>query len=212
MRVSDAEGLWLTVDRLTFDWRIARPPRRQTACHGPGRRDHHPRTSACLPREQPTDTHGIDLSLGLPQLPLPTTVDGLRIERIVLAPTVLGEAAMLTLSGRARLGGAARDAAVTLAIARIDGRVGTAGLTFGQSGSPAQLTLDASIDEPAGGLIARALSLPGLPPVSLQLAGNGPASDWRGRLRAVAGPTRLDGTLALAIDDALSRRPRRPCR
>ena len=48
--------------------------------------------------------------------------------------------------------------------------------------------LDASIDEPAGGLIARALSLPGLPPVSLQLAGSGAASDWRGRLRAVAGP------------------------
>ena len=204
VRVSDAQGLWLTVDRLALGWRMLDllVGRLHVTDLAAGTV-----TLARLPasrREQPTDTHGIDLSLGLPQLPLPTTVDGLRIERIVLAPTVLGEAAMLTLSGRARLGGAAREAAVALAIARIDGRVGTAGLTFGQSGSPAQLTLDASIDEPAGGLIARALSLPGLPPVSLRLAGNGPTSDWRGRLQAVAGPTRLDGTLALAIDDALS--------
>ena len=71
----------------------------------------------------------------MPQLPWPTTVDGLRIEQIVLAPAVLGEAARLNLSGQARLGGEARDAAITLAIARIDGRVGTAGLRFGQSGA-----------------------------------------------------------------------------
>jgi translocation and assembly module TamB len=204
VRVSDADGPWLTVDRLTLGWRpldllagrlhvTGLAAETVTLVHRPA-----------SPPEQPTDTRGIDLSLGLPQLPLPTTVDGFRIERIVFAPAVFGEAAMLNLSGRARLGGAAREAAITLAIARVDGRAGAAGLTFEQSGSPARLTLDASIDEPADGLIARALSLPGLPPVSLRLAGSGAASDWRGRLRAVAGSTRLDGAVALAIDDALS--------
>ena len=204
VRVSDADGLWLTLDRVTFDWQPLDLLSGRLHVTGMSAGILTLARLPTSPPEQPADKHGIDLSLGVPQLPWPTTVDGLRIERIVLAPAVLGEAARLNLSGQARLGGEARDAAITLAIARIDGRVGTAGLRFGQSGAPAQLMLDANIDEPAGGLIARALSLPGLPPVSLQLAGSGAASDWRGRLRAVAGPARLDGTLALAIGDTLS--------
>ncbi|MGH6960437.1 MAG: hypothetical protein ACREE7_08150, partial [Dongiaceae bacterium] len=193
VRVSDAGGLWLTADRLKIGWR----PTDLLA-----RRLHVTaiavdtlalaRLPAAQP-EEPTEKRGIDLSLALPRLPLPTTVDGLQIKRVVLAPAVIGEPAILDLTGRAALGGAARDAVVALAMTRIDDRNGTARLQLGQSGSPAQLTLDAVIDEPAGGLIARVLSLPGLAPVSLRLAGNGPASDWRGQLRAVAGPTRLDG-------------------
>src|SRR5262249_23064603 len=71
-------------------------------------------------------------------------------------------------------------------------------LQLGQSGSPTRLNLAASIEEPAGGLIARALALPGLPPVSLRLDGEGPAAAWRGQLRATAGSARLDGHLMLA--------------
>jgi translocation and assembly module TamB len=204
VRVSDANGLWLTVDRLEIGWRPTELLAGRLHVTGMAADEV---TLAHLPAsvpEQPTDKRGVDLSLALPQLPLPTIVDGLRIERILLAPTVAGEPATLNLSGRAELGGVAREAVVALAIARIDGRKGTVGLQLGQNGSPARLTLDVEVDEPAGGLIARALSLPGLPPVSLRLAGNGLATDWRGRLQAVAGPTRLAGDLGLAIDDALA--------
>ncbi len=204
VHVSDANGLWLTVDRLKLGWRPTDLLTGRLHVTGIAADEVTLAHLPASPPGQPTDKRGIDLSLALPQLPLPTTVDGLRIERIVLAPTVLGEAAVLDLTGRVELGGAAREAVIALAITRIDGRKGTAGLQLGQRGSPAQLTLDASIDEPAGGLIARALSLPRLPPVSLRLGGNGPASDWRGQLRAVAGSTRLDGALSLAIDDALA--------
>ena len=204
VRVSDPNGPWLTIDRLGIDWR----PLELLAgrLHATGITAGEialARLPASRPK-QPTDKHGIDLSLELPQLPLPTTVDGLRIERIVLAPAVLGEPAKLNLTGQAELGGAAREAALALAMARIDGRKGTAGLQLVQRGSPARLTLNVGIDEPAGGLIARALALPGLPPVSLRLAGNGPAANWRGRLQAVAGPTNVDGNLDLAVDDALA--------
>jgi translocation and assembly module TamB len=204
VRVSDAGGPWLAVDRLAIDWRPMEllAGRLHVTAVTAGEV-----TLARLPAsrpKQPADQRGLDVSLQLPQLPMPTTVDGLRIGRIVLAPPLIGEEAVLTLAGRAELGGAARDAALALAVTRIDGRHGTVALQLGQSGSPAELTIDASIDEPAGGVIARALSLPGLPPVSLRLAGNGPTTDWRGKLQAQAGSTRLDGALALAVDNALS--------
>src|SRR5262249_43399255 len=64
--------------------------------------------------------------------------------------------------------------------------------------------LAASIEEPAGGLIAHALALPGLPPVSLGLGGDGPATAWRGRLQANAGSARLDGSLTMAVEEALT--------
>src|SRR5262249_58038345 len=137
-----------------------------------------------------------------------TTIDGLRVERIAIDPAVFGEAAAFDLTGRAELGGAARDAAITLAAARIDGRDGHANLQFGQSGSPARLTLVASIEEPAGGLIARALALPGLPPVSLRLPRGGPAPGRRGAPPGGARSTPPDGQLPLggATDAAVAAR------
>jgi len=204
VRISDPGGRWLAVDRLAIDWRPTEllAGRVHVTAVTVGEV-----TLARLPAsrpKQPADERGLDLSFALPQLPMAMIVDGLRVERIVLGPSVLGEEAVLNLAGRAAQGGAARETALALAITRIDGRRGTAGLQLGQSGSPAKLTLDASIDEPAGGLIARALSLPGLPPVSLRLAGSGPTTDWRGKLQAEAGSTRLDGALALAADSALA--------
>src|SRR5262249_32268570 len=43
-----------------------------------------------------------------------------------------------------------------------------------------------------------------LPPVSLRLGGEGPATAWRGRLQANAGSARLDGSLTMAVEEALT--------
>ena len=203
VRVADVGGTWLAVDRLEIAWRpmdlFHRSLHVTGLAAGTVALTHLP----VSPQPEP-EKRGIDLAIALPRLPLPATIDGVQVDRIAIAPTILGEPAVLNLTGRGELGDSARDAAFTLAATRIDGRDGHASLQFGQSGAPARLTLAATIEEPAGGLIARALALPGLPPVSLRLGGEGPATAWHGRLQAAAGPTRLDGNLTLAVDEALA--------
>lgn len=57
------------------------------------------------------------------------------------------------------------------------------------------LKLDASLNEPDGGLLANLLRLPGAPAVAITLQGEGALSDWTGKLNgAVAGAQVLDVT------------------
>ncbi len=58
-----------------------------------------------------------------------------------------------------------------------------------------RLTLKASVSEPQGGLLARLLRLPGAPAVQLALDGEGPLSDWAGKLNGS-----VDGQPVIAID------------
>ncbi|MFX4377539.1 hypothetical protein ABTA44_21040, partial [Acinetobacter baumannii] len=55
--------------------------------------------------------------------------------------------------------------------------------------APASQQLDLALqhDEPAGGIVARLIGLPGLPPVKLDVAGAGGLDDWRGRIAFDAG-------------------------
>lgn len=57
-----------------------------------------------------------------------------------------------------------------------------------------RLTLKADISEPQGGLIAGMLRLPNTPAINLKLDGEGPLSDWSGKLAAA-----IDGQPILAV-------------
>lgn len=48
------------------------------------------------------------------------------------------------------------------------------------------LAIDFKLNEPEGGLIARALDLPGYPKITASIAGNGELNAWRGQIRANA--------------------------
>ncbi|WP_164901842.1 translocation/assembly module TamB domain-containing protein [Neorhizobium lilium] len=58
-----------------------------------------------------------------------------------------------------------------------------------------RLKLKASVSEPQGGLLARLLRLPGAPAVQLALDGEGPLSDWAGKLDGS-----VDGAPVISID------------
>lgn len=58
-----------------------------------------------------------------------------------------------------------------------------------------RLKLKASVSEPQGGLLARLLRLPGAPAVQLALDGEGPLSNWAGKLNGS-----VDGQPVIAID------------
>lgn len=125
--------------------------------------------------------------IALPDLPVGVELDRLAIDELRLAEPLLGEAAVLRLAGSASLAAGGGTADLRLEIARIDSKPGQ--LAVNATFEPEQNRLDIGlrVSEPAGGVLARAAALPGLPPVEIDLAGSGPLDAWRGRLNAAAG-------------------------
>ena len=66
-------------------------------------------------------------------------------------------------------------------------RAGHAAIALRMAQEPAEFALKADLAEPAGGLIARLLKLPGLPPVELSLDGTGPADRLAGQVGRFGG-------------------------
>ncbi|MBD9374873.1 translocation/assembly module TamB domain-containing protein [Rhizobium sp. ARZ01] len=126
-------------------------------------------------------------------LPVTIQVDSVDIPSITLAEGVAGQEQHLRLSGS---GGFDRQSiALNLALAAKD-QPGISVLTdliFNPGEDKLQLKAD--ITEPPGGMLARALLIPGEPAVAVRLTGDGPLSAWAGRLTAA-----LDGSEVLALD------------
>ncbi|HEX9790888.1 MAG TPA: translocation/assembly module TamB domain-containing protein [Kiloniellales bacterium] len=197
LSVADGEGTWLSVGRVAVDWRpwallsgdlhltdvrvddvrVARAPR---------------------PADTTAETPG-----GLPILPLNVTVERLSVADVVLDESVLGEAAAFRIAGEA----AAREngqIATTLQVDRTDGGTGGARIDALFDPHAERLELDVAVNEPAGGLIARALDAPDLPALTVYLAGVGPLTDWHGDLAVTLEDlASVKAALALARDDGL---------
>ncbi len=158
-------------------------------------------TSAPPPSSAPTPVADL---LALPRLPVGVALDRLAVERLSLGPDLLGEAATLRVGGLLALPMAAGLDA-RLSVTRIDALSGDAQAGASQSGAleavvsfhPDSRRLEATVTaaEPAGGVLARALALPDLPPWSLDLSGGGTLEDWRGAVNA-----RIGGNRALRAD------------
>ncbi|WP_245985973.1 hypothetical protein [Azospirillum thermophilum] len=122
----------------------------------------------------------------LPQLPVGIEVRRLAVDELRLGEALLGEPAVLRIGGDARLerGGGGLDS--HLRVDRIDDKPGQAVLAAAFDPARNRLDLDLKASEPEGGVIARTLSIPGLPPVTVTLDGAGPLDDWKGALVAEA--------------------------
>ena len=137
---------------------------------------------------------------------MPITIDRFAIERIAFAEPVLGEkSSATTAAGEA----VSRDdaAEIALHLHRTDGVAGEFDLSARQSGAAPDLRLRMVAREPSGVLLGRLLGRDDRPPLSLSLAGDGPVSDWHGRLDASAGSlanATADIALALGREGALS--------
>jgi len=193
--VRDSAGVWMTVRGVELDWsplelldgrlRIdsARAGeivmlRRPAAWEAPAR--------------SAEDRSGI----ALPSLEI--ALDGLTIDALGLEEPVLGQAANVKLAASAS---ALRDRVTArLNVERVDGMPGHAGAMLDWNASTGSLDIDAVLSEPADGLVARLLNLPGRPPLDLSVAGDGPAADWRGRVALKAGSLlTLGSSLSISI-------------
>lgn len=126
-------------------------------------------------------------------LPVTVQVDSLDIPNILIAEAVAGQEQRLRLTG----GGSIDQSSVALNLALTEkdrsGASAIADILFNPSQN--ELRLNAAVSEPAGGMLARALHIPGEPAVAINLTGDGPLSQWTGKLTAA-----LAGTRVLELD------------
>ncbi|GMB83427.1 translocation/assembly module TamB domain-containing protein [Shinella zoogloeoides] len=126
-------------------------------------------------------------------LPVEVHVGSLAIPELFVSGTVAGRDQRIVVAGR---GDATADSvAIKLSAsekARPDARIAT-DIVFNPAAN--ELRLEADVAEPKGGILAGLLKLPDEPAVAIRLTGDGPLSQWKGRLSAA-----LDGTEMLRVD------------
>ncbi|MBP2293435.1 translocation/assembly module TamB domain-containing protein [Azospirillum rugosum] len=139
---------------------------------------------APLPADPPAPQQG-PTSL-LPSLPVGVAVGQLKVDELRLAEPLLGQAAVLRVEGSLDLASGGSSLETHLAVDRIDSQPGQVKLDAAFNPDEKRLDLNLKALEPAGGLIAKALAIPGEPPVAATLDGQGTLDDWKGTLTATA--------------------------
>ncbi|MBS9477829.1 translocation/assembly module TamB domain-containing protein [Ancylobacter radicis] len=171
---SDADGPVARVDDLHLAWRpLALLDRTLDITRLAAARVHLLRLPAPL-REPPPPGEP-------PSFALPIRIAELSLGDIVLDEPVLGHAARLTLTGSADIASLAHGLSLDFALQRLDAPGSVTGhAAFAPD--TGRLDLDIAAREPAGGLMARAAGLDGLPEIAATLKGAGPLNAWDGQL------------------------------
>ncbi|NKK79516.1 translocation/assembly module TamB domain-containing protein [Rhizobium leguminosarum] len=126
-------------------------------------------------------------------LPIKVDIDRIALPDIKLAAPLAGRAFALAAEGSLSANGDGGEAIVNVSRHAVPDARLAADIAF----APAEnrLRLKAQLSEPKGGLLAGFLGLPDSPAVNIDLDGQGPISDWKGKLQAA-----LDGQQRAAIE------------
>jgi translocation and assembly module TamB len=181
LAIADDDGVWLTVDQAKLDWEPRALFRREFRING---LDLNRMALERLPASQPEPPPNDDsFSLyRLPDPPVRMNLQRLTVKQLDLgAPVLGGEAASLKIDASARLERGEAGIAANLKIDRLD-KPGSGKIVMDYAPQAKQFDLDVTVEEPEGGVIARAAGFPVLPPVHLALRGSGPLGGWQGRL------------------------------
>ncbi|MEK9281441.1 translocation/assembly module TamB domain-containing protein [Bradyrhizobium sp. ISRA442] len=192
--ITDKDGVWLTLDKARLVWRRSAllMGRLEIERLEVGTLDIKRRP---LPSDQPVEKSDEPI---LPELPVKLQVKAFNLHALTLGQSILGEALNVTATGNTELGSPAEGLVFNLDATRKDfaGRF-KAALAYVPQGNA--LTLDVTLDEPAHGLMSKLGHLPGEPPVTFALGGQGTLDSFRGALKLQAGPT-IDATGTIALD------------
>lgn len=114
-------------------------------------------------------------------LPVSVNIKQIDLPEIALGQELAG-AGIAELAAKGSLKADASPLAIetVLNVARSDGKQGSVDAAINFAPADNKLELDVQAAEPAGGIIANLLKLPGAPPVNLAISGNGPLADWTG--------------------------------
>ncbi len=181
--ISDAEGVWLSLERADLDWSFTALLRGRLQVSELALTnlaiDRLP-----LPTERPEAVAEGPL---LPELPVELVVERFALDRLTLGEAVLGTAAQLSAEGSAELVSAEEGLRLDFQAQRLDAP-GVLAVDLRYAPETNALALNLVHDEPEGGIVARMLDLPGLPPVRLRVAGDAPLDAFVAELDFEAGP------------------------
>ncbi|PDT06148.1 filamentous hemagglutinin adherence factor [Rhizobium chutanense] len=126
-------------------------------------------------------------------LPIKLDIDRIALPDIKLAEPFAGRAFALAAEGSLSANGDGGEAVVNVSRHAVPDARLAADIAY----APAEnrLRLKAQLSEPKGGLVAGLLGLPDDPAVNIDLDGQGPISDWKGKVQAA-----LDGQPRAAIE------------
>ncbi len=208
LTVADAEGVWLTLEGVVFDWNRAALLR--------GAIDIQEMSAtrigiARLPSVDDGTMPSVEAKpFQLPDLPVSVNIETLSVETIALGAPLLGEPIDLSLTGKVGLSGG--EGSATISAERLNGQTGSFEIAASYSNDTNILGLTMNVVEAEDGIVARLLDLPGRPSVRLALDGTAPVSDYAATLTiATDGTERLNGELGLTTvaDDTPETAPER---
>jgi translocation and assembly module TamB len=182
--LSDRNGPWLKVDKVRLIWnRLALFSRRLEVDRltiG-----HMQFLRRPLPSETPPPPDTGPRSI-LPELPLKVVVNQFGVQNLSLGEPVVGVAARLEIDGKATLGPPSEGLDLSLTSRRLDAP-GQFKALMTYVPATDKLTVAINSDEPAGGIFAHLVNLPGLPPVKLAFNGAGALDNFDANLDFAAG-------------------------
>ncbi|MCH2077245.1 MAG: translocation/assembly module TamB domain-containing protein [Rhodobacteraceae bacterium] len=198
LRVSDADGVWIELTGLQLDW--------NRGALLSGRLEVQELSAERIELFRlPLPAKGVEApeaqasGFRIPDLPVAIQIDRLAVDRILVGDPVLGQA----LEARATLSALLANGALTIDLdaERLDGRRGTAKFAVDYDPEADAFAIDVAVSEPAEGVLARLLDLPGLPSVSLTVQGAGPLDDFGADIQlATDGAERVSGQVTLAAN------------
>ena len=198
--ISDSQGTWLTIENAEIVWTRSALLRGRVEIDSLSaetiRIERTPAPDPSLPTPEATP-------FALPDLPVSVNIDALNVARLFLGEPLLGEAAQLRVTGALAIASGSMQA--NLDLTRRDGPGGQFKLIGGFNNETRELNTLVRLDEPEGGIAARALSIPGLPSVDLTLEGAGPIDDLTLALNLRTGgrPTAAGEARLFSVDDGI---------
>lgn len=183
VRISDADGLLIGLDQAELRWHPLKLLARRLEVEAV---ELGTLTIERLPAGTEEEEPPAEAGFSLPHLPVDIVLKRFHVDTLALGPAVAGVAA--SLSADAEL--AADRAGMLMARAaarRLDGPPLNLSLTADYDARRGWLGIDLALNEPADGLVATLLDLPGRPAIDVTLTGKGPLTAWQGRLDASAG-------------------------
>ncbi|MBO9475960.1 translocation/assembly module TamB domain-containing protein [Shimia sp. R11_0] len=196
LRISDSEGLWLTLNGVTLNWNRLAVLRGNINVNELSAEEI---ILARAPKSEPAPTTAEAKPFALPELPVSINIQSLKAERISLGESLLGEPVDLSLTARLILEGGTGEA--LLSAARLNGPAGRFALDGAYANETEELRIDLQVHEDPGGLVATLAKLPGAPEVGLTVLGAGPLEDFTADLRLTTeGEERLGGEIVLSTE------------
>ncbi|MEI8702933.1 MAG: translocation/assembly module TamB [Mesorhizobium sp.] len=171
--LEDREGAWMVARNLAVDWSpLALLSKSFSA-------DRIGAERIELARLPVASTQPIQS--GATTLPVSIDVSQLDLPEIALGQALAGSGvAELAAKGALKADASPLAIETNLNIVRHDGKQGMVDAKAHFAPADNKLDLDLKASEPAGGIIANLLNLPGAPPVNIVVSGTGPLANWNG--------------------------------